>query len=249
MIQQIEERTLNAWPGVRQLLFDGWVLRFSDGITRRANSVNALFPGSGHVEDKITWCEEQYRAQQLPTIFKITPLTQPDTLDGLLAARGYQLQAETDVLYAPIAAMHLMPNGISDSEILPREEWLDVYAQLLRLSPGVHLGHQAIIRATVPMICPVAVWNQENPVAVGLGVLERGMVGINDLVTDAQYRRQGNATRILTTILSWAVNHGAQGAYLNVMSENQPAQALYAKLGFLKCYKYWYRIKNTVTDI
>ena len=34
----IEELTLNAWPSLRSLLFDGWVLNFADGYTRRAYS-------------------------------------------------------------------------------------------------------------------------------------------------------------------------------------------------------------------
>ena len=35
----IEELTLNAWPPLQTQLYDGWLLGFSGGYTRRANSV------------------------------------------------------------------------------------------------------------------------------------------------------------------------------------------------------------------
>ena len=34
MIRLIEELSLNAWPALQTVLYDGWVLRFADGYTR-----------------------------------------------------------------------------------------------------------------------------------------------------------------------------------------------------------------------
>jgi len=44
-IRSVEERSLNAWPSLHQMLYDGWVLRFSNGYTRRANSVSPIYRG------------------------------------------------------------------------------------------------------------------------------------------------------------------------------------------------------------
>lgn len=39
---KLEERALNAWPGIQQAVYDGWLLRFAHGYTRRANSVVSM---------------------------------------------------------------------------------------------------------------------------------------------------------------------------------------------------------------
>ncbi|MDB5085123.1 MAG: family N-acetyltransferase, partial [Bacilli bacterium] len=38
--KMIEELTLNNWQPLQTMLYDGWLLRFAGGYTKRANSVN-----------------------------------------------------------------------------------------------------------------------------------------------------------------------------------------------------------------
>ena len=53
IITQLEELSINAWPSLQTMLYDGWVLRFSDGYTKRANSSNPLYGGVLSVDEKI----------------------------------------------------------------------------------------------------------------------------------------------------------------------------------------------------
>lgn len=39
MIRYIEELSMNAWPSLQTIMYDGWVIILADGYTKRANSV------------------------------------------------------------------------------------------------------------------------------------------------------------------------------------------------------------------
>ena len=88
MIRHIEELALNAWPALQTLLLDGWVVRFANGYTRRANSVNPLYASEQDTDAKLRACEQFYRDRGLKVVFKMTAASQPDGLDALLAARA-----------------------------------------------------------------------------------------------------------------------------------------------------------------
>ena len=43
LIRYLEELSLNALPSLENIFLDGWVVRFANGYTKRANSVNPLY--------------------------------------------------------------------------------------------------------------------------------------------------------------------------------------------------------------
>ncbi|MBM6579656.1 hypothetical protein ILT44_05645 [Microvirga sp. BT689] len=53
LAKRIEEACLNGWPALREVVFDGWLIRLADGHTRRANSVNLLSSGTLPLDHKI----------------------------------------------------------------------------------------------------------------------------------------------------------------------------------------------------
>ena len=89
MLRSMEESALNSWPALQQMLYDGWVLRFSKGYTKRANSVNPLYLSRLESIPKVAVCENLYRERSMPPIFRLTPLA-PEDLDSILDVRGYK---------------------------------------------------------------------------------------------------------------------------------------------------------------
>ncbi len=53
MIRTIEELSINALPALQTMLVDGWVLRFANGYTKRANSIHPLYASTGDAREKI----------------------------------------------------------------------------------------------------------------------------------------------------------------------------------------------------
>ena len=65
--RRIEEAALNSWPALKQVWFDGWALRFANGYTKRANSVNCIHDSTLDLESKISsYCRKVlYKKQNL----------------------------------------------------------------------------------------------------------------------------------------------------------------------------------------
>src|SRR2546423_2324301 len=101
-IRRLEELTLNAWPSLRQIVHDGWVLRFSEGYTGRANSVQPIYDGALTLDEKIHVCEQQYGRLGMPTLFKLTDAARPQGLDEALQSRGYRAFNPTSVQVAEV---------------------------------------------------------------------------------------------------------------------------------------------------
>ena len=244
MIRCIEEYSTNAWPALQTLLYDGWVARFSHGFTRRANAVYPLYVSTLPLDEKIPACEALYAAQGLSVCFKMTTASQPASLDETLAARGYLLEAPTSVQMVSLRLMPETSTGNVEISAKPSTEWLQEYGGMSGLAADRQTAHEQIL-ALIQLSCAYASVRQEGRlVACGLGVLQDGYLGIFDIVTAAEYRRQGYARQLVNALMAWGKRQEGHTAYLQVMKNNPPALSLYAGLGFREIYPYWYRVKH-----
>ncbi len=251
MIRTLEELSINAWPSLETLLYGGWVLRFANGYTRRANSINPLYPSASSgrrpstrgVDEKITACEDIYRARNQRVVFKMTRAVFPENLDELLAQRGYASEATTSVQVLDLRGAEPPTNrNVIVAESLTAG-WLDDFCRLNTVVAQHRATMTQMLEKIVSKRCFITLREEDRVVACGLGVAETGFIGLFDLVTDAAFRNRGLGKELVLNLLDWGKQKGAARAYLQVMLNNAPALRLYDKLGFKEVYQYWYRVK------
>jgi N-acetylglutamate synthase len=239
--RRVEEASINAWPAMQQLLVDGWLLRFSQGFTKRANSVIPLYPDNRPVTDKVRFCENVYARERLKCIFRLSSIGGHGELDAMLARRGYRHQDPTEVLGRSLAGSAALSPRMC---LLGSARWLDAYGSLTGMSEAARRLHGAILRA-IPLPCAYAVIDTPNaPLACGLAVVEDDVMGLFDVVTAPDARRRGHGRELVSSLLAWGESQGARFAYLQMVEDNHPARGLYVGLGFATLYRYWYRIAD-----
>lgn len=247
LIRDIEELSLNAWPSLQTTYYDGWILRFANGYTRRANSINPLYPSTVALAEKVACCEELYAARHLATIFKICPSVMPPDLDTRLEAAGYAQNALTSVQTVSLTDANLstLHTGFQ-SQLLWHltDGWVDDFCRLSKVEAKHRATMTLMLRAISGLSCYAMLKEGTNTVAVGLAVVERKHVGLFDIVTAETYRRRGYARQLILDLLLWAKQQEATTAYLQVMFNNTPALRLYEGIGFREIYQYWYRVKD-----
>ncbi len=258
-IQILEELSLNALPSLQQIFYDGWILRFAEGYTKRANSITPLYSGSADLIQKIHRCEEIYRDFALKPIFRLTNTPQTRTLDRVLEELGYQkkdsvsVQIKTisdDNLFTKDSSLNMvgdLPNNLASLRSITLEnelsqEWLDHFVHAANL-PIQHWNTLSTMLDIIPNPTVYCWLKDRHFCSCGFGVLENNYLGLFFLLTAKKQRRQGYASQLISAMLDWGKSNDAKQAYLQVETENQAGINLYNKLGFTEVYQYFYRLK------
>lgn len=76
--------------------------------------------------------------------------------------------------------------------------------------------------------------------ASGVAAYADDWVGFRSLDVSPGHQRQGLALAVMDALLGWGAERGATTAYLQVLGDNAPASALYARLGFTTHHSYRY---------
>ena len=254
-IKTIEDLSLNAWPSHQMQVYDGWILRFSYFYTHRTNSVEQIGPSILPFEEKVSYCEQIYQRWQTPCIFKITPLCDP-ALESLLIKKGYHTEHRTEVMVLDLNNVKTDPASTPDINIeeTPYKklhiqhsislDWINGLFDLKQTTDPIHRKIVPSMYAAIPKdVIAVSIRDNGRIIGTGLGILDRDYIGIYAIHVEEEYRGRHYASAIVGTLLSEGKKKGATRAYLQVVSGNQPAIALYRKAGFRKLYTYWFRVK------
>ncbi|GAA3806149.1 GNAT family N-acetyltransferase [Cellulomonas soli] len=238
-----------TWRPLRTLDVDGWRLGLSEGLTRRANSVLPV-GAPADVTAALSAVESVYARAGRPATFRVCRAARPAGLDTLLDARGYRVEASTDVL---VRGLDEPPGGVRRPSATtrpgaggpvrvpaahePDEDWLATWLGVKgqadpAVARGVLEGSQALYLTAV---------ENGEPLGVLRAAFAEDWVGLSSLVVVPAARRRGLARTLTLEALARAAELGARRAFLQVEVSNSAAARLYADLGFRPAERYHYR--------
>lgn len=245
LIQKIEELSMNALPALQIQLYDGWIIRFAGGYTKRANSINPIYFSNQDVDFKIKTVEQMYRNKNLKVVYKMTKQVSPENLDLILDENSYVQDSLTSV---QVLSLQDVQTELEHHAVVYKhlqDDWFCNFCKLNNVKKQDQLTLNAMLKNIIAEARYFQLKNEKSNevVACGMCVLENDCIGLFDIVTSEQHRNKGYGYKLIQNILQWGQDNGAQLAYLQVMVNNSPAIKLYSKLGFKEAYQYWYRIK------
>jgi GNAT superfamily N-acetyltransferase len=245
---QVEETCMNAWPALKEVFYDGWLIRLANGATRRTNSVNVIGPGRRPLAEKIEYAEAIYRAHDQRSYFRILSHADPE-LERTLDARGYRAEDETCTLYMNFGRRKPpRPDAAIATDVhegRPTRAWLEAHRIHSRRTPEQARGLHAVLDViAVPAFFAEARGEDGEIASVAFCGIHERMDCVQWVVTDPAQRRMGLSRATLVALLSRAQAAGAGGVCLQVLASNAPAIRLYERLGFhCELYRYHYRVR------
>ena len=241
LLLRIEKASVHAWPALEAAPLEGWLWRYSDGGSQRANSVSTLEFNGVDVDAALDEAERKYAERGKSAMFQISNVSAPADLDARLHARGYRINDPCLTLVQEIAKGEACPAGV-EHFATATPEWFDCYASVItperrRIAPQ--------ILARIPAgrtFC--ALRRDGRIVATALGVVLDDVLIAECVATLAEARGGGAASAVMRGLASWGVARGCKFSALQVLVNNVPAQALYASLGYKEHGRYHLRVQR-----
>jgi len=251
LVSDIEQASLRAWPALEEFELDNWRLRFSRGFTKRANSVSITSANDEAISqavllDRIKKCEQHYHDRKLPTIFRLLQTTVPATIDQVLASRNYR---NCDASLVLVTELDSKAHASTFINYVDMQAWLTAYRHISDSTRQAENLHRLILKGIGAELLFALAERHHQSVACALGVLDGPLLGLFDIATYPDFRKQGFARALVQHLCALGLRSGAKYAYLQVQEDNFAAIALYASLGFSPAYRYGYRIEDEFDTI
>jgi ribosomal protein S18 acetylase RimI-like enzyme len=243
----VEIASTRAWPATETAGHAGWLLRATPGVDRARSNSAVTPPHAGarvaDLDPVIAW----YEARGLRPRIMVSPLERHAAIDAELERRGWGVQWDVDLLVAPLAGLvEAASSGPSPPVHLttPADAaWLHAWARCEdRSLKDVSAQAEHVLAPLGTRALHARVGTPQDPVGVGLGVVEGSWCGLFAMATLPQARRTGVASAVLRALAAAAARRGAVAAYLQVTTANAEAQALYARHGFRRSHGYRTRV-------
>lgn len=241
-VRRLEAVSFRSFPSTSTHYDGTWAIRLTAGHpAKRLNSVNPLDPSDhAYIDARLELAKRKFESFGRELVFRQSPLAPPE-LEDILDDRGWVRFDESIVMMLDLHSVDL-DKHVDHVPMKDIGYWVDSFIHLSAEAKSSKPGLFEVIESIQPT-CGLFVKNIEDQhVAAVRCVHDNDLVGVFDLVTGENFKRQGHAKSLMGSALKWAKQSGARYAWLQVVAENTAAFELYKSFGFEELYRYSYRM-------
>ncbi|MBV9794190.1 MAG: GNAT family N-acetyltransferase [Actinobacteria bacterium] len=244
-IAALDRAAALTWRGTEQEPLGDWLLRAAGGFTGRANSALASGDPGMTLPEAAHRIRRWYSSRGLPPMAVVSyPLGQSagNPMDEFFAAQGWRLRDEAQVIVMTRPAAEPLPAPKTPFPVrfddVPGDDWLALYH--FRGQPDLPPIARTVL-TSAPWQAFASAGDGDRTVAIGRVAGAGEWAGLTAIEVDPDYRRRGLAVAVTSALIAHAAGRGTARIYLQVEDGNDPALALYRRLGFTThhAYHYW----------
>lgn len=252
-IFDLERVAAAHWRGTEAEPLGDWLLRAAGGFTGRANSVLPLGDPGLPLDEALAVVTRWYRARGLPPMIAVPlpleagPAGHP--LDDELSERlwltrpGPAFVMVADLPLGTARDGHRRDGHRAGWEVRADREPGDAWAAMYHYRGQDHLppvARKVLTSAREQSF--VSICAGDAILAIARLSVAEGWAGLTAVEVHPGHRRRGLGTAITAAACREAELRGVPRVFLQVETGNNPARALYERLGFRYVHRYHYRI-------
>jgi ribosomal protein S18 acetylase RimI-like enzyme len=248
-IIELERAAAAHWRGTDEEWLGGWLLRAAGGFTGRANSALPLGDPGLPLDAALAAVTAWYGVRGLPPMIAVpAPLeagAPAGDLDGQLAERSWTVrQGPAFVMMADLPLRGPAAGSrTAGREVLVTAEPGDAWAAMYHYRGQDHLP--PVARAVLTSAAEqsfLSIRSGGKVLAIARLSVAAGWAGLTAVEVNPGFRRQGLGAAITAAACREARRAGIRRVFLQVEVGNDPARALYERLGFRYSHRYHYRV-------
>jgi GNAT superfamily N-acetyltransferase len=247
-IIDLERMAAAHWRGTEEEWLGDWLLRAAEGFTGRANSALPLGDPGLPLDEAPAAVASWYRARGLPPMIVVpAPIeARPDgnALDEHLTRRSWLTRPGPAFVMLADLPLGVPFDGLGGGRSVqvspePDDAWAARYHYRGQdyLPP---IARKVLTSAEDQSF--VSIRDGGEVLAIARLSVAGGWAGLTAVEVHPDHRRQGLGVAITAAACQEAARRGAFRVFLQVETDNHPAQALYKRLGFRYSHRYHYRV-------